>query len=712
MTSFLFFPAGDTFMVATICVFFLTLSSLLVPDLYCESLKHSYYTKRDERSLIGPLGFPFGFLETGRYNLTVFDFQLSVPKKRHIHDPHSRFLIGGGDIDTTSIQSDIETPSSVMLSQVLDNIKGVGFLLKQFEDEVSFNQYMAQLQADPTRCVFQKYINLKEEDNDFVNEYGIYDDDFVYHDYGSDDYSGGYYGEPWMNDYDDGFDYDDRDYDDEFEEDGMRRRRVLSKQRQQQQQSKHGHRERNLSDEGEEEEGYGEVIDAVEDGIYLDMMPRSHWRPHHPSVAYNFEPGQAGLYFLIYQVCYKDISPTTAFLDIHSRFELDFHFSNVDMFGRESFLSSGEMILPLLFFCFFLMYAICLYLWISNIRLIKDGKSGYFDVGDLPASSALTISGNKFIATTPTIYPIHYLMGFLLVLKTLSLLFESIRFHYLRVIGHALFFSAVYYTFAFLKGITLFTVIVLIGSGWSFVKPFISDREKKMILGVLILQVLNNIAIVVLTQETEGENSFDRWTAILHLVDILCCCAVLIPIVWQVNQLEKNMEQNDKRDEHEGDDEEREEEEGSFLNNNRFDNDDECIPEDELDEISIDENNASNCQNGADKQTGGGPSDARMASKLKLFRSFYILVIAYIYMTRIVIYLFAATLNYKHTWIRVFVLELTTILFYSTVGYLFRPMNENPYLHLRKRKGGSSTEGETVSLEMPKIDPTTKIAQD
>ena len=97
------------------------------------------------------------------------------------------------------------------------------------------------------------------------------------------------------------------------------------------------------------------------------------------------------------------------------------------------------------------MYAICLYLWISNIRLIKDGKSGYFDVGDLPASSALTISGNKFIATTPTIYPIHYLMGFLLVLKTLSLLFESIRFHYLRVIGHALFFSAVYYTFAFLK---------------------------------------------------------------------------------------------------------------------------------------------------------------------------------------------------------------------------------------------------------------------
>ena len=75
------------------------------------------------------------------------------------------------------------------------------------------------------------------------------------------------------------------------------------------------------------------------------------------------------------------------------------------------------------------------------------------------------------------------------------------------------------------------TVILLIGSGWSFVKPFLTDREKKMILGVIVLQVINNIAIVVLTQETEGEIAFDRWTAILHLVDIVCCCAVLLPFI-------------------------------------------------------------------------------------------------------------------------------------------------------------------------------------
>jgi len=700
MKPFPFLPV-DICIIVTVGFFFLTLT-------LSEALKHNYYTKRDERSLIGPLGFPFGFLETGSYNLTVFDFQLSVPKKRHKHETHSRLLIDNGD----SSESDTDSQSpSPMLSEVLDNIKGVGFLLKKFEDEASFNHYIAQVHSDPTLCVFQQYIDLKEADtmDDTIAQFYQDDGGFQYGDdiFQYDDYSGDY----GINDDYNG-DYDD-DYDENF-------RRRVSKRQQVQRPRPRQLNNRILDEEGElQEQGYGEVIDAVQDGIYLDMLPRSRWRPHSPSVAYNFEAGQAGFYFLIYQVCYKDNSVENQknennFLDIHSRFELDFHFSNINMFGRKSYLSVGEMVLPYLFFCFSLLYAICLYLWFSNIRFIKDGKLGYFDVGDASSAGAVTISGNKFIPATPTIYPIHYLMGFLLTLKTLSLFFESIRYHYLGVTGHAMFFSAVYYTFAFLKGITLFTVIVLIGSGWSFVKPFLSEREKKMIFGVLILQVLNNIAIVILTQETEGENSFERWTAVLHLIDILCCCAVLLPIVWQVNQLEKNMEQNQHKED--DNDQRKGLEEDSFLDDNRFD-DDEHIPEDEFDEIPMDEKNASNSENsGGDKNAAGGPSDSRMAAKLKLFRSFYILVIAYIYMTRIVVYLFAATLNYKHTWVRIFVVELTTLLFYTTVGYMFRPMNENPYLHLRRRQDSdaliASGEGQAAQVEMRKIDPATKISLD
>ena len=100
------------------------------------------------------------------------------------------------------------------------------------------------------------------------------------------------------------------------------------------------------------------------------------------------------------------------------------------------------------------MYAVCLWIWHFNIKFIKKGKKGYFDVGE---DSALPAIPGGAAAPTPTIYPIHYLMTVLLTLKFCTLLFESIRYHYLRVLGHARFFSFVYYIFTFVKGMTLFT---------------------------------------------------------------------------------------------------------------------------------------------------------------------------------------------------------------------------------------------------------------
>lgn len=125
------------------------------------------------------------------------------------------------------------------------------------------------------------------------------------------------------------------------------------------------------------------------------------------------------------------------------------------LYTRRFFVPDMKQILPWLYFLFSLIYAICLYIWHFNIQLIKDGKPGYFDSGDAPAPPA--IPGAAATPTTATIYPIHYLMGFLLALKFCTLIFESIRYHYLRVSGHAVFSSAVYYTFSFLKGMTLFT---------------------------------------------------------------------------------------------------------------------------------------------------------------------------------------------------------------------------------------------------------------
>lgn len=550
------------------CCHFSIRMSTMIPSLlslflllsFGDALKHSYFTKDDHRSFIGPLGFPFGFLETGRYNLTVFDFELSIGVHPEGEEDGKFGHHAGFDHDRPHGDHDDRRGLNA-----LKEIDGVGFILKKFEDESAFNHYMNWLEADSSRCAFDTYL----DDND------IFEDD-----------------------------------------------------------------------DGSFPDGQGEVFDPTIDGIFLSMKPASRWGPATPHVSYDFKKGEEGLYFLIYQIC---PAPSE---DIHSKFELDFHFSNLDVFGNESYLSAGEMVLPHMFFYYSFLYAICLYLWFTNIRLIQDGHKGHF----AEESEGL-----------PVVYPIHHLMTLLLTLKTCTIFFESIRYHYLRVSGKAVLWSAVYYTFAFMKGIILFTVILLLGTGWSFVKPFLSDREKNMACGILGLQVINNIAIVFLTQETEGEHSFARWTAILHMVDILCCCAVLIPIVWQVNNLEKNMEQS-----------------------NGDHNDIDESSDDVLTEVELDED--------TDR-----PENGRLASKLKLFRSFYLLVVSYIYITRILVYLFASMLNYRHQWLRNFVVELVTLAFYCIVGMQFRPMCENPYLHIRSNDNSC---GEKGRVEMAKLELT------
>ncbi len=48
--------------------------------------------------------------------------------------------------------------------------------------------------------------------------------------------------------------------------------------------------------------------------------------------------------------------------------------------------------------------------------------------------------------------------------------------------------------------VLLFTVIVLIGTGWSFLKSFLQEKEKKVLMIVIPLQVLANLASVVISE--------------------------------------------------------------------------------------------------------------------------------------------------------------------------------------------------------------------
>jgi len=53
-------------------------------------------------------------------------------------------------------------------------------------------------------------------------------------------------------------------------------------------------------------------------------------------------------------------------------------------------------------------------------------------------------------------------------------------------------------------------------------------------------QVVDNTAMVVLeemSQTSPGSSGWLTWRDIFHLVDIICCCAILFPIVWSIRHL-------------------------------------------------------------------------------------------------------------------------------------------------------------------------------
>lgn len=113
-----------------------------------------------------------------------------------------------------------------------------------------------------------------------------------------------------------------------------------------------------------------------------------------------------------------------------------------------------------------------------------------------------------------SVFKIHYLMAFLVLLKSFGLLFHGINYHYIEVTGvHVATWARLYYVthlsviapiYFFqvssdilsrcfvcfrLKGSVLFITIILIGTGWTFIKHILSQKDKKIFMIVIPLQV-------------------------------------------------------------------------------------------------------------------------------------------------------------------------------------------------------------------------------
>uniref|UniRef100_A0A7N5P280 G protein-coupled receptor 107 n=1 Tax=Ailuropoda melanoleuca TaxID=9646 RepID=A0A7N5P280_AILME len=254
-----------------------------------------------------------------------------------------------------------------------------------------------------------------------------------------------------------------------------------------------------------------------------------------------------------------------------------------------------------------------------DIEITEKNPDSYLSAGEIPLPK-LYISMAFFFFLSGTIwihilrkrrndvFKIHWLMAALPFTKSLSLVFHAIDYHYISSQGFPIEgWAVVYYITHLLKGALLFITIALIGTGWAFIKHILSDKDKKIFMIVIPLQVLANVAYIIIESTEEGTTEYGLWKDSLFLVDLLC---FNVPVILFFSLAAINL------------------------------------------------------------------------AKLKLFRHYYVLIVCYIYFTRIIAFLLKLAVPFQWKWLYQLLDEMATLVFFVLTGCKFRPASDNPYLQL------------------------------
>ncbi|NXX97125.1 GP107 protein, partial [Centropus bengalensis] len=298
---------------------------------------------------------------------------------------------------------------------------------------------------------------------------------------------------------------------------------------------------------------------------------------------------QEGLYSLYFHKCVGKDGPAKD----KQPFSLDVKITEKN---PQSYLSAGEIPLPKLYISMAIFFFLSGAAWIHILRKRRND-----------------------------VFKIHWLMAALPFTKSLSLVFHAIDYHYISSQGFPIEgWAVVYYITHLLKGALLFITIALIGTGWAFIKHILSDKDKKIFMIVIPLQVLANVAYIIIESTEEGTTEYGLWKEILFLVDLLCCGAILFPVVWSIRHLQE-----------------------------------------------------------ASATDGKGKGSIRMLLLFSYMLSpFPSQIVCYIYFTRIIAIFIKIAVPFQWKWLYQLLDEMATLVFFVLTGYKFRPASDNPYLQL------------------------------
>lgn len=267
-----------------------------------------------------------------------------------------------------------------------------------------------------------------------------------------------------------------------------------------------------------------------------------------------------------------------------------------------------------------------------EVDLFERNEDSFLSAGNIPEPTLyLTWSIIYFLAgiswmyilkaSNGEVFKIHYLMMALVFVKSITLTFHAINMHYIAINGtQEAVWAILYYITYVLRGLLLIISILLVGTGFSVIKHILSENERRLFVIVIPIQTLAIIAYIFIEEKEQSNPDYVTWRQIFFALDLFCCGAILFPVVWSIRHLEAASRTQ-----------------GKMVFN---------------------------------------------LKKLKIFKHFYIMVIFYVYFTRIIGFLLKQMLPFRYEWFDELSLEVFTFTFFALTGYMFQPTPNNAYLRV------------------------------